>query len=47
MFILEKRPTPSRFWMAATPVLAVILTMDFLALRLARRVRHHGDASGP
>ena len=27
MFILEKRPTPSRFWMAATPVLAVILTM--------------------
>ncbi|MCE2737722.1 MAG: ABC transporter permease [Rhodobacter sp.] len=27
MFILEKRPTPSRFWMAATPILAVILTM--------------------
>ena len=27
MFILEKRPTPSRFWMAATPVLAVVLTM--------------------
>jgi simple sugar transport system permease protein len=27
MFILEKRPSPSRFWTAATPVLAVILTM--------------------
>lgn len=27
MFILEKRPTPSKFWTAATPVLAVILTM--------------------
>jgi general nucleoside transport system permease protein len=27
MFILEKRPTPSRFWMMATPFLAVILTM--------------------
>ena len=27
MFILEKRPSPSRFWTAATPVLAVLLTM--------------------
>lgn len=27
MFILEKRPTPSRFWLYATPVVAVILTM--------------------
>lgn len=27
MFILEKRPSPSKFWTAATPVLAVILTM--------------------
>ena len=27
MFILEKRPSPSRFWTAATPVLAVVLTM--------------------
>jgi simple sugar transport system permease protein len=27
MFALEKRPNPSRFWTAATPVLAVILTM--------------------
>lgn len=27
MFILEKRPNPSRFWAGATPVLAVILTM--------------------
>src|SRR6056297_909470 len=27
MIVLEKRPTPSRFWGAATPVAAVILTM--------------------
>lgn len=27
MFQLEKRPTPSRFWTGATPVVAVILTM--------------------
>ena len=27
MFRLEKRPTPSRFWTGATPVVAVILTM--------------------
>jgi hypothetical protein len=27
MLRLEKRPSPSRFWTAATPVLAVILTM--------------------
>ncbi|SMX31276.1 ABC transporter permease [Actibacterium lipolyticum] len=27
MIRLEKRPTPSRFWMAATPLLAVALTM--------------------
>lgn len=27
MFRLERRPTPSRFWQAATPVLAVLLTM--------------------
>jgi simple sugar transport system permease protein len=27
MFILEKRPNPSRFWAGVTPVLAVILTM--------------------
>ena len=27
MFSLEKRPSPSRFWQAATPVVAVILTM--------------------
>ena len=27
MFVLEKRPSPSRFWTVATPVLAVILTM--------------------
>ena len=27
MFTLEKRPTPSRFWQGATPVLAVLLTM--------------------
>lgn len=27
MFILEKRPTPSRFWLYATPIVAVILTM--------------------
>ncbi|MFN3972595.1 MAG: ABC transporter permease [Gemmobacter sp.] len=27
MLILEKRPSPSRFWQAATPVLAVVLTM--------------------
>ncbi|MES2846621.1 MAG: ABC transporter permease [Pseudomonadota bacterium] len=27
MFRLEKRPSPSRFWTAATPVLAVLLTM--------------------
>ncbi|HQU66892.1 MAG TPA: ABC transporter permease [Albidovulum sp.] len=27
MFILEKRPTPSRFWLYATPVVAVLLTM--------------------
>ncbi|MEZ5777899.1 MAG: ABC transporter permease [Paracoccaceae bacterium] len=27
MFILEKRPTPSRFWAWGTPVLAVVLTM--------------------
>ncbi|MCV2882237.1 ABC transporter permease [Actibacterium sp. XHP0104] len=27
MLRLEKRPTPSRFWTAATPVLAVLLTM--------------------
>lgn len=27
MLALEKRPNPSRFWTAATPVLAVILTM--------------------
>lgn len=27
MIRLEKRPTPSRFWQAATPVLAVVLTM--------------------
>ena len=27
MFRLEKRPSPSRFWTGATPVLAVVLTM--------------------
>ncbi|MGB8812953.1 MAG: ABC transporter permease [Paracoccaceae bacterium] len=27
MFTLEKRPSPSRFWTGATPVVAVILTM--------------------
>ena len=27
MFRLEKRPTPSRFWTGATPVVAVVLTM--------------------
>ncbi len=27
MFILEKRPSPSRFWTVATSVLAVVLTM--------------------
>ena len=27
MIRLEKRPTPSRFWQAATPVVAVLLTM--------------------
>lgn len=27
MFRLERRPNPSRFWTAATPVLAVVLTM--------------------
>ncbi|WP_372602770.1 ABC transporter permease [Actibacterium sp.] len=27
MIRLEKRPTPSKFWTAATPVLAVVLTM--------------------
>jgi simple sugar transport system permease protein len=27
MFVLEKRPSPSRFWTVATPVLAVVLTM--------------------
>jgi simple sugar transport system permease protein len=27
MLTLEKRPNPSRFWTAATPVLAVVLTM--------------------
>lgn len=27
MFMLEKRPSPSRFWTAATPILAVVLTM--------------------
>ena len=27
MIVLEKRPTPSRFWGAATPVFAVLLTM--------------------
>lgn len=27
MLTLEKRPTPSRFWLYATPVVAVILTM--------------------
>ena len=27
MLRLEKRPTPSRFWSAATPIVAVILTM--------------------
>ena len=27
MLMLEKRPTPSRFWVGATPVVAVVLTM--------------------
>ncbi len=27
MIRLEKRPTPSRFWVVATPLLAVVLTM--------------------
>ncbi len=27
MVTLEKRPSPSRFWQTATPVLAVVLTM--------------------
>jgi general nucleoside transport system permease protein len=27
MLTLEKRPSPSRFWVGATPVLAVVLTM--------------------
>lgn len=27
MLTLEKRPSPSRFWTVATPVLAVVLTM--------------------
>ena len=27
MLRLEKRPSPSRFWQGATPVLAVVLTM--------------------
>lgn len=27
MFMLEKRPSPSRFWTGATPILAVALTM--------------------
>lgn len=27
MIRLEKRPTPSRFWVAATPLIAVVLTM--------------------
>jgi ABC-type uncharacterized transport system permease subunit len=27
VIVLEKRPTPSRFWGAATPIFAVILTM--------------------
>ena len=27
MFRLEKRPSPSKFWQVATPVVAVILTM--------------------
>ena len=27
MFRLEKRPTPSRFWLYATPPVAVLLTM--------------------
>jgi simple sugar transport system permease protein len=27
MLTLEKRPTPSRFWTAVTPILAVVLTM--------------------
>lgn len=27
MLILEKRPSPSRFWTGASPVVAVILTM--------------------
>ena len=31
MLTLEKRPSPSKFWTAATPVLAVLLTMAFAA----------------
>ncbi|TMV36784.1 ABC transporter permease, partial [Thioclava sp. BHET1] len=27
MITLEKRPSPSRFWIVLTPVLAVVLTM--------------------
>ena len=27
MIVLEKRPQPSKVWTAATPVLAVVLTM--------------------
>lgn len=35
MFRLEKRPNPSKFWLYATPVAAVILTMFFGGLLFA------------
>ena len=35
MITLEKRPTPSRLWVFATPVLAVVLTMVFGGLLFA------------
>lgn len=35
MFTLEKRPNPSQFWLYATPVAAVILTMIFGGLLFA------------
>ncbi len=35
MFRLEKRPSPSKFWLYATPVVAVVLTMIFGGLLFA------------
>ncbi len=35
MLRLEKRPSPSQFWLYATPVVAVLLTMIFGGLLFA------------